>query len=76
MEGHCSTGQSPHWAVAPMEEEEEEEEAGYCQPLGYYKRWQNQNSNYATGWTTRGQFLVQSTDSSLLQIIQSSSSAH
>jgi len=26
MEGHCSTGQSPQWAVMPMEEEEEEEE--------------------------------------------------
>ena len=26
MEGHCSTGQSPQWAVGPMEEEEEEEE--------------------------------------------------
>jgi len=30
MEGHCSTGQSPQWAVLPMEEEEggggEEEE--------------------------------------------------
>jgi len=23
MEGHCSTGQSPRWAVVPMEEEEE-----------------------------------------------------
>ena len=23
MEGYCSTGQSPHWAVVPMEEEEE-----------------------------------------------------
>jgi len=22
MEGHCSTGQSPQWAVMPMEEEE------------------------------------------------------
>jgi len=22
MEGHCSTGQSPEWAVVPMEEEE------------------------------------------------------
>jgi hypothetical protein len=22
MEGYCSTGQSPHWAVMPMEEEE------------------------------------------------------
>jgi hypothetical protein len=27
--------------------------AVYCQPLGYYNRWQNQNSNCATGWTTR-----------------------
>jgi hypothetical protein len=26
MEGHCSTTQSPQWAVVPMEEEEEEEE--------------------------------------------------
>jgi len=24
MEGHCTTGQSPQWAVVPMEEEEEE----------------------------------------------------
>jgi len=24
MEGHSSTGQSPQWAVMPMEEEEEE----------------------------------------------------
>jgi len=23
VEGHCSTGQSPQWAVVPMEEEEE-----------------------------------------------------
>jgi len=29
MEGHCSTGQSPQWAVVPMEEEEEEEEFYY-----------------------------------------------
>jgi hypothetical protein len=28
MEGYCSTGQSPQWAVVPMEEEEEEEEGG------------------------------------------------
>jgi hypothetical protein len=28
MEGSCSTGQSPHWAVVPVEEEEEEEEEG------------------------------------------------
>jgi len=26
MEGHCSTGQNPQWAVVSMEEEEEEEE--------------------------------------------------
>jgi hypothetical protein len=26
MEGHCSTGQSPQWAVVPMEKEEEEED--------------------------------------------------
>ena len=26
MEGHCSTGQSPQWAVVRMEEEEEEAE--------------------------------------------------
>jgi len=23
MEGHCSTGQSPQWAVVPLEEEED-----------------------------------------------------
>ena len=26
MEGRCSTGQRPQWAVMPMEDEEEEEE--------------------------------------------------
>jgi len=26
MEGHCSTGQSPQWAVVPMEEDEEGQE--------------------------------------------------
>ena len=26
LEGYCSTGQSPQWAVVPMEEGEEEEE--------------------------------------------------
>jgi hypothetical protein len=31
MEGSCSTGQSPQWAVVPVEEkEEEEEEDNYC----------------------------------------------
>jgi len=29
MEGHFSTGQSPQWAVVPIEEEEEEEEEVY-----------------------------------------------
>jgi len=33
MEGHCSTGQSPQWALVPMEEEEEEEEMGYNDSL-------------------------------------------
>jgi hypothetical protein len=28
MEGACSIGQSPQWAVVPVEEEEEEEEDG------------------------------------------------
>ena len=28
MEGHCSTGQSPQWAVVPMEEEEEDGHVG------------------------------------------------
>jgi len=30
MEGHCSTSQSPQWAVVPMEEEEEEDEEELC----------------------------------------------
>jgi hypothetical protein len=25
MEGYCSTGQSPQWAVLPVEEEEEDD---------------------------------------------------
>jgi len=37
MEGHCSTGQSPQWAVVPMEEEGEEEEEGVCSFL--YPTW-------------------------------------
>ena len=28
MEGECSTGQSPQWAVVPMEEEEEDMKTG------------------------------------------------
>jgi hypothetical protein len=30
MEGSCSKGQSPQWAVVPIEEEEEEEEEEGC----------------------------------------------
>ena len=30
MEGYCSTGQSPQWAVVPMEEEEEPKSAIDC----------------------------------------------
>ena len=39
MEGHCSTGQSPQWAVVPVEEEEddddddEEEKVKYFTPI-------------------------------------------
>jgi len=33
MEGHCSTSQSPQWAVVPMEEEEEEEEEEEDRPV-------------------------------------------
>ena len=33
MEGHCSTDQSPQWAVVPMEEEEEEEEEEFETPI-------------------------------------------
>jgi len=28
MEGHCLTGQSPQWAVVPMEEAEEDMHSG------------------------------------------------
>ena len=30
MGGRCSTGQSPQWAVVPMEEKEKEEEECVC----------------------------------------------
>jgi len=29
MEGHCSTGQSPQWAVVPMEEEEDDDDVEF-----------------------------------------------
>ena len=31
MEGHCSTGQSPQWAVVPMEEEEDGQQIYFSQ---------------------------------------------
>jgi hypothetical protein len=34
MEGSCSTGQSPQWAIVPVEEEEEEEEGE--EEVGFY----------------------------------------
>jgi hypothetical protein len=33
MEGCCSTGQSPQWAVVPVEEEEEEEDSYHSQSV-------------------------------------------
>jgi hypothetical protein len=36
MEGSCSRGQSPQWAVVPVEEEEEEEEIeGFTLSIGH-----------------------------------------
>ena len=40
MEGHCSTGQSPQWAVVPMEEEEEEEENVKRKLKEIFKCWE------------------------------------
>ena len=37
MEGHCSTDQSPLWAVVPMEEKEEEEDSVFIL-IEYYCR--------------------------------------
>jgi hypothetical protein len=37
MEGYCSTGQSPQWAVVPVEEEEEEEEEELINKRESYK---------------------------------------
>jgi len=45
MEGHCSTGQSPQWAVVPMEEEEEEEkeeEDILKQGCAYFQKFNSQ----------------------------------
>jgi hypothetical protein len=47
MEGSCSTGQSPLWAVVPMEEEEEEEEEEQQQ------QQQNLPASSSTGLTKR-----------------------
>ena len=40
MEGHCSTGQNPEWAVVTMEEEEVEEEVN-GQASTLIRRWIN-----------------------------------
>ena len=50
MDGHCSTGQSPQWAVVQMEEEEEEEE----------------ETTTTTTTTTTGQLCLASKTKSLL----------
>ena len=39
MEGHCSTGQSPQWAVVAREEEEDEEEEQEGGEGGYEEPW-------------------------------------
>jgi hypothetical protein len=39
MEGYCSTGQSPQWAVVPVEEEEEEEEDGRIILRWIFRKW-------------------------------------
>jgi len=41
MERHCSTGQSPQWAVVPMEKDEEEEEEVNGQASTLIRRWMN-----------------------------------
>jgi len=53
MEGHCSTGQSPQWAVVPIEEdedeeeeEEEEEEEGTRRRGRPRKRWKEEVENF------------------------------
>jgi hypothetical protein len=35
MEGSCSIGQSPQWAVVPVEEEEEEEFSLYFKIMSF-----------------------------------------
>jgi hypothetical protein len=39
MEGHCSTGQSSHRAIVPVEEEEEEEEEEEDTERAYSHYW-------------------------------------
>ena len=41
MEGHCSTGQSPQWAVIPMEEEEEWMELYLCSSMFLHGVYRN-----------------------------------
>jgi len=40
MEGHCSTGQNPQWAVVPMEEE------GIVQQVNTYRQNKTGNVKY------------------------------
>jgi hypothetical protein len=51
MEGSCSTGQSPQWAVVPVEEEEEEEEEEELIFLKKYNTVKQQNSNIFTAFS-------------------------
>jgi len=46
MEGYCATGQSPHWAVAPLEEEEEEEYLP-SNMINSYRYCLSQNTRYS-----------------------------
>ena len=51
IEGHFSTGQSPQWAVVPMEEEKEEEEEDIYRyeitTLNIHNTSEQNNSNYS-----------------------------
>jgi hypothetical protein len=52
MEGSCSTGQSPQWAVVPVEEEEEEEEvySHFIIQIGLYEKNKTRISYYIPQW--------------------------
>ena len=50
MEGHCSKGQSPQWAVVPMEEEESSPVTGPGGPRGFQEVKVPRFRNNGTGW--------------------------